>query len=296
MKIQFLLFSILFSFTGFCQPGYWFKKRTGASTPFLFSKIDTATCFGNIHSSIFARGEDFFIIGDTVCQNTFYKTYSNKIYKYYIVVYENSVYYIESDVLNNNKSIDSSLLIIKSAYPNLSERITKAKLEFKEALKQLEEILRQRLINEEKENKEFESRIKKEEDSLFREYEKYLIKARSKDFVLWQWSWSYGNQYSSSADVWLKVLNPYKKKIKYISFAIRAYNDVDDLIKENITGKVEITLKGIGPIEYGSNAEYSFENAFLSKVIAKMEIKQIKIQFFDGTIKIINNPVAFGNK
>ena len=54
--------------------------------------------------------------------------------------------------------------------------------------------------------------------------------------------------------------------------------------------KTEKTVQGIGPIDYSEKGSYNFESVLYSKVVESMKIKQIKIQFFDGTVKVISNP------
>lgn len=74
-----------------------------------------------------------------------------------------------------------------------------------------------------------------------------------------------------------------KKKIKYIYTTITALNAVDDVIQRK-------TLTSIGPIEPEDAGSYSFDKAFFSKLIESIRISQLKIQYFDGTTKILVNP------
>ena len=71
------------------------------------------------------------------------------------------------------------------------------------------------------------------------------------------------------------------KRIKYLYVTVAAYNDVDDIIM-----KKEITA--IGPIEPLSTGQYKFEEIFFSRVINYLRILQIRIQYFDGTSKILS--------
>ncbi len=283
MKYILLLLISLNSLTVHSQSGILAKKKKSSFSPFLFKNIDTISCRGHIETAIYSADEEYFIIGDTICKNA----HSNKIFKFYEIFYIDSIYLIEAAIFENS-IIDSAISLFKIIAADPSIRIKIAKADY-------QEILHQKLIAEERIDKENKLAEKKYSDSVFHEYEKALVIARNKNLVLNKWSWNYENEYSRAADIWVKILNPYNKKIKYISFVISAYNDVDDIIREGITGKSEITLKGIGPIDYGATAEYSFDNAFYSQVIGKMKMKQIKIQFFDGSIKLISNPIEISS-
>jgi len=76
-------------------------------------------------------------------------------------------------------------------------------------------------------------------------------------------------------------INMSKKKIKYLYITVRAVNAVGDLV----TSK---TAKAIGPILYNEVGSYSYENLFFTKIIESIRITSIKVQYFDGTVKIIN--------
>ena len=78
--------------------------------------------------------------------------------------------------------------------------------------------------------------------------------------------------------------NTSTKKIKYLYITVRAENAVDDLAGIK-------TTKAIGPIAYNEVGSYSFENLFFSRIIESVRITSIKIQYFDGTIKLITGAV-----
>ena len=130
----------------------------------------------------------------------------------------------------------------------------------------------------------------KELDSLNKELDKIHAIYRQNNLFLLHWSWSYPNENSKFVDVDITVINPYKQKIKYVWFTFIAFNPVGDPIRNGINGKTEKIAKGIGPIKYGDKGSYNFESVFYSKVIDNIRVKQIKIQFFDGTFKIIVSP------
>lgn len=123
---------------------------------------------------------------------------------------------------------------------------------------------------------------------FIKDYEKYGI-------VVSDWSWYYPNEYSSAVDVEVEILNLSKKKIKYVWFTLAAYNPVDDRLTS--MGKSSVTIRGIGPIEGQSVGEWSWDHVFWSEVIATMKITQVKVQYFDGTVKVLpgNSPAIFND-
>ena len=79
-------------------------------------------------------------------------------------------------------------------------------------------------------------------------------------------------------------LNLSKKKIKYLYISLSAVNAVGDLVKKK-------TVTAIGPILPGDAGSYSYDNMFFSNIIEVVKITAIKIQYFDGTVKMITGPV-----
>jgi hypothetical protein len=126
-------------------------------------------------------------------------------------------------------------------------------------------------------------------ESEVRRQETSKTKARAKNGVaITMWDWAYENEYSMAAYVHFNIENCSKKRIKYITAFVSAFNAVDDHLTS--FGKPIVQLKAIGPIEPGDWASFTFETAFWSKVIATMKIDKIVIQYFDGTIKTLGAP------
>lgn len=88
-----------------------------------------------------------------------------------------------------------------------------------------------------------------------------------------------GESYSMGFDI--SVLNESKKTIKYISFTVKATNQVDDLVGTK-------TVRGVGPIKSGDAGSYSFENIFYSNTAYYLSLQKVTIQYMDGSVKIIN--------
>jgi hypothetical protein len=75
-----------------------------------------------------------------------------------------------------------------------------------------------------------------------------------------------------------------KKKIKYLYISITAVNAVGDLVKKK-------TVTAIGPILPGDAGEFSYDNIFYSSIIESVKIASIKVQYFDGSLKVITGSV-----
>lgn len=277
------------SFFSFSQSQYLVKgEMYSAGSSYLFLTVDTVKCLTESNSGFRSSGKFYYIIGDSSC--------TNKISKWYVLFHDKKIVFAEKYFFRETKKLDSLLSIIKRSFPNIHERakvasavIVQIEAEEKRQVEEADKQAELTAIDQEKKDK-------KEIDSLNKEFEKSLNILRTKSIVLYNWSWSYPNEYSRSAEVSITVINPYKQKIKYLWFTFTAKNPVGDPIRDGISGKTETTVQGIGPIEYSAKGSYQFENVFYSKVIETIKIKQIKIQFFDGSVKVLSNPVSLNKE
>ncbi|HQV54969.1 MAG: hypothetical protein IPH34_09045 [Chitinophagaceae bacterium] len=250
--------------------------RSSLLRPFLYPNIDTNNCVYDLKTAIEPKQNEFIIIEEATCINNHRQ--------WYVVLFDDKIYYSEKFYYQNQESINKKIESIKKRIPSVEERI---EIAITENLNRIEK----RVDDQNQENKRVQNRI----DSINKEIDKSLQAFREKNLVLWEWSWSYP-EYSSFVDVDITIINPYKKKIKYIWFSFKAFNPVDDPVRDGFNGAVIKTVKGVGPIEYSKTGTYEFENVFYSKVIEKMRVSSIKIQFFDGTIKTITNPVEINRQ
>lgn len=241
------------------------------ASPLLFTKIDTSNCQLDYSEIEIAKARDYFIIEDTGCILT--------KQRWYVVVVNKAKYLFDKFFFQDVQHLDSMLNSIKIIYPDISDR-------YRFAIEKIDKIETERISEDQKTLVE----VNKQLDSLVKVIDKRLEELKTKNIVVWDWSWTYANEYSSFVDISITVINPYSKKIKYIWFTFQGFNPVNDIIRDGITGKTEKTVQGIGPIDYSEKGSYNFESVLYSKVVESMKIKQIKIQFFDGTVKVISNP------
>lgn len=97
------------------------------------------------------------------------------------------------------------------------------------------------------------------------------------------------NEYSHSYGMRFDLYNCFTKTIKYVEFTLTNYNAVGDVQRDDM-GRSSRTVKGIGPIEKGEDARYSWDDIFWDErnVIEKTLLTNVKFIFTDGTTKVFS--------
>jgi hypothetical protein len=108
--------------------------------------------------------------------------------------------------------------------------------------------------------------------------------AKSSGLSIIEWALIDESEYTKGTGIRFSVLNPTDKTIKYIWFTVAGINAVDDPV-----GAPE-TVKAIGPLEAGASGEYRFEYVWYTDIVETAKIRQIKVQYTDGTQKVIAHP------
>lgn len=119
---------------------------------------------------------------------------------------------------------------------------------------------------------------------------KILIKHASIGITIKDWSFSDSGSYTDGTDLAIKYYNPTKKTIKYIWLTVKGYNPVKDVVVDPIKKTSSITLKSVGPIEPYKTGEYNFEFAWFTDLVDSVKITNIKIQYMDGSVKMVDKP------
>ena len=85
------------------------------------------------------------------------------------------------------------------------------------------------------------------------------------------------------------VYNCFAKTIKYVEFTLTNYNAVGDVQRDDM-GRSSRTVKGIGPIEKGEDARYSWDDIFWDErnIIEKTRLTNVKFIFTDGTTRVFS--------
>lgn len=117
----------------------------------------------------------------------------------------------------------------------------------------------------------------------------FFNKCNLKGLMILEWEHIDESSYTKGTGISIKVSNPTQKPIKYIWFTYVGYNPVGDVVVDSKRGK-NITMQAVGPIEPRESATYRFEYVWFSDLIESVKITSIKVQYMDGSIKIITNP------
>ncbi|HRH59627.1 MAG TPA: hypothetical protein PL045_03610 [Chitinophagaceae bacterium] len=92
----------------------------------------------------------------------------------------------------------------------------------------------------------------------------------------------YEPQYSEyEAGFTIRIQNGTHKTIKYVYITTVAYNAVDDVVATK-------QATGIGPVEYYESVSWDFSDIYFSKIIDKVELTKIIVEFKDGTRKTLS--------
>jgi hypothetical protein len=117
----------------------------------------------------------------------------------------------------------------------------------------------------------------------------FITRSKLKGILVTNWSFYDESEFTKGIGVKIQVLNPTNKTIKYIWFTFTGYNAVGDKVIDSKRG-TNITMQGIGPIKPDETGSYSFEYVWFTDLVDDVKITSIKVQYMDGSIKIISNP------
>ncbi|WP_019991393.1 hypothetical protein [Rudanella lutea] len=119
---------------------------------------------------------------------------------------------------------------------------------------------------------------------------KKLEKYQRQGLLVSEWGFTEPGDIVGNVNVSFKILNPVKKKLKYIWFTVVAYNAVGDRTGDRLRGTQPATLKGVGPLEEWQEASWEFENVWYNETIDCVRITQIKVQYMDGSFRLFDKP------
>lgn len=198
------------------------------------------------------KGTIVLISGVEVCTNS----YSNK--EYFEILYKNQTYYAERNKIITN---ETNFEQIASMYTSLADS-------FRIHAQDLAKIL-------------YRGDLRKALN--------FLAGCKTKGLAILDWSFYDESKYTEGTSVKIKVYNPTPKTIKYLWFTFIGYNAVDDKIVDRKRG-ANITMKGIGPINPDASGTYEYSYVWFTDLVESCKILSIKIQYMDGSYKIVSNP------
>lgn len=100
------------------------------------------------------------------------------------------------------------------------------------------------------------------------------------------------SEYTEATGFKIKVTNPTKKAIKYVILSVVGLNAVNDVVHERYSGKTTHQFRGIGPIAPNESGTYTFENVWFTDTVETARIKNLKVQYMNGSTIVVKNPNA----
>jgi hypothetical protein len=278
ISIKNLVYSAFLIFICTASRGQLIMKRENITDSTIFEGVVSSFC------------RPIKVINENNCSVTEFGDYINKnervfiygVYKcvrpgtfktvlYYKVCYGSELYLIEEDD-------------VVSQYPNDIEIIKELSNIDAEKLMSRSQIYAQNIQTREIERKQ------KLDDSIATKAEAILKSFSNKPIAICSYGIEDESEYTDGTKFEISVYNPTKKTIKYLWVTFIGINAVGDKVSDNLTGKTNITLKGVGPMESGQNSRLQLNYAWHTDLVDDVKIVSVKVQYMDNTIKIITNP------
>lgn len=106
--------------------------------------------------------------------------------------------------------------------------------------------------------------------------------------------WESGPNSAGGVSISLSIKNLSEKSIKYYHLYFIPYNAVGDVESCRVRGYSEVSLRGIGPLDYNKISYGNvFENAWYNYSIAFVRLDRAEIEYMDGTIETIEGTKIF---
>lgn len=125
--------------------------------------------------------------------------------------------------------------------------------------------------------------------SLYREFTITKQKGATQGLLLLKWGTYDKSEYTDGTNAFFDIYNPTKKTIKYIWFNVTGFNPVGDKVIDRKRNTSNIELKGVGPVEPGSIGKYTYDYVWFTDLVKQAKINSIKIQYMDGSFKLITD-------
>ncbi len=122
-----------------------------------------------------------------------------------------------------------------------------------------------------------------------KEVQSFIERCKAKGLMLLEWSVYDESEYTQGTSVKVSVHNPTSKTVKYLWFTFVGLNPVGDKVTDKKRG-TNITMQGVGPIKPSEGGSYEFSYVWFTDMVDDARILSIKVQYMDGTVKVISNP------
>lgn len=201
----------------------------------------------------FSKGDVLKLYQIDSCKNSF------------IILFENRIISVEKKFFNNADSLNK-MILRDSAKLNEYFNITRAIIE----------------------KHELENELKALENGIA-EIKKITAKVEARGISVVDFKVNDESDVTEGTGLEFSIMNSTKKTIKYIFMTVIGYNAVDDPVIDNLRGS-KMSIKCVGPLEQQKIGRYGFEYVWFTDLVEYAKIVSLKIQFMDGSIKIIPNP------
>jgi len=93
-------------------------------------------------------------------------------------------------------------------------------------------------------------------------------------------------------DAEISWVNISSKDIKYITFSVKPYNKVDDVVSSDIGNKIVARLAATGPFDASKTSPHhmTWGTVWYNNTIERLEIEKVEIIFMDDTTKSYSAP------
>lgn len=126
-------------------------------------------------------------------------------------------------------------------------------------------------------------------DNEKKEFQSYIKQQQAVGIILLDYSVEDVSEVTDGVTAKFEVFNPTNKTIKYVTFYVSGINPVGDAVY-NVRQHSNISeFRGVGPIKPNESANYEWEYAWFTDVVETLKIKKVKIQYMDGSTKIVTN-------
>ncbi len=143
-------------------------------------------------------------------------------------------------------------------------------------------------------NSKYKNAIESYSDDLNKnrkiEFKTYLDNQKSAGIILMNYSVEDVSEVTDGVTAKFEVFNPTNKTIKYVTFYVSGINAVGDKVYNIRQQSYVSEFKGVGPIKSKESASYEWEYAWFTDVVETLKIIKVKIQYMDGSAKIVTIP------
>ena len=264
MKKFYLLILVIIGISASAQPKLdslkrqWFMVKTD-STKFelpLATKFENCTFSnpkktekGKIEAGIFYL-EDYILCRNGADRKFIYKI-NNGVQSYFVDVNEVSF-------ISKEKSSDEAMVFFSTLQPD-------------------EKILYQNELNN------FITEFQEYRNDMAAEEEEEPIRESISEMLknpLVIYDYAFTSNYSIGFRI--EILNTSKKRIKYLSFNVSGFNEVDDRVP-TYRGEYSRSLRGVGPVEVNGSGSWEFETIWSDNSFYSGRINSITVEYFDGS-------------